>query len=124
MMKCVHMSEETIAVQLPIELYERLRQVARAAGETVESAVVRSVKNGMPPSLAKVPFAFHGDLIFLGRLDDQDLWRVATGELPYEKPLTDQQERADFLTLRRSYAFALLKWRGHPVPQPAEFFID
>ena len=120
------MSLETIAVNLPIELYERLRQVARAAGETVESAVIRSVKNGMPPSLAKIPFEFHGDLIFLGRLCDQDLWRVAVNELPYEKkkPLTEQQERADFLTLRRSYAFALLKWRGHPVPQPAEFFIE
>ena len=118
------MSEETIAVNLPIELYERLRQVARVAGETVEAAVIRSVRNGMPPSLAKVPFEFHGDLIFLGRLGDQDLWRVAMGELPYDRPLTDQQERADFLTLRRSYAFALLKWRGHPVPEPAEFFID
>ena len=118
------MNEETIAVNLPVELYERLRQVARAAGETVECAVIRCVRNGMPPSLSKVPFEFHEDLVSLGRLDDKELWQVAMGELPYEKPLTDQQERADFLTLRRSYAFALLKWRGHPVPLPAELLVD
>lgn len=71
-----------------------------------------------------MPQAFHADLLALNSLGDQELWRVITGELAYHKALNPEQRQADFVSLRRAYAFALLKWRGHPMPEPAEFFVE
>lgn len=75
-------------------------------------------------------------------MDDTVLWQVARTELADDKAvlyedLLDKnrrdelaqgeqeslemlREEADMLMLRRAYAYALLKWRGHRIPPVAE----
>lgn len=118
------MKEVTVEVTLPQNTYEELRQVADASSWTMEEVVRRTIHSGMPPVLSKVPAAFHEKLLALNELDDQELWRIVVGDSPMEEELDNQQRKADFPTLRRSYAFALLKWRGHPVPLPYEIFME
>lgn len=118
------MDEHQISLTLPDNIYQRLQEIATAASTSLEEVLLRTITTGLPPSLSKVPHAFHNDLLGLNRLDDQDLWRVVTGELAYGKALSPEQRQADFVSLRRAYAFALLKWRGHPMPEPAEFFVE
>jgi hypothetical protein len=74
----------------------------------------------------------------MSRLSDETLWQIAHRDLDDDKAalyesLLDQnrrgelceadqarldtlREEADLLMLRRSYAYALLKWRGHRIP--------
>lgn len=118
------MDEYVVDVTVPGELYHQLDLVARAAGWTLQEVLLRTLRSGMPPVLDKVPVAFHDALLSLNELDDQELWRVVMGERPLETPLSPAEKRADLPTLRRSYAFALLKWRGHPVPLPYEIFVE
>jgi hypothetical protein len=78
----------------------------------------------------------------LSRLSDEMLWQIARGEMSadrvtaYEALLARNQrgelddadrvrlstlrEEADLLKLRRSFAFALLKWRGQRIPTLSE----
>lgn len=118
------MNEVTVEVNLPESVYAELRQVADASAWTLADVLLRTIRSGMPPVLNKVPEAFHEQLLALNELDDQALWDVVVGNAPPVEELDSQQRKADFPTLRRSYAFALLKWRGHPVPLPYEIFME
>ena len=118
------MNDVTLQLTIPARIYDRLQQVAEASQWPLEEVLHKTIQAGLPPSLAKVPAEFHGELLNLNGLDDQSLWRVVIDRLPIAHPLSQQQQQADFPSLRRAYAFALLKWRGHPVPMPSEFFIE
>ena len=118
------MNDITVQLTIPARIYSRLQQVAEASQWPLEEVIQKTIQAGLPPSLAKVPAEFHTELLALNSLDDQSLWRVVIDRLPIAHPLSQQQQQADFPSLRRAYAFALLKWRGHPVPMPSEFFIE
>lgn len=115
------MSEHAVTIQLPDSLYQRLDEVAGASGWSLEKVVLQSVRSGMPPSLTKVPDKFHTDLLALNRMDDQSLWEIGQSGGEYEE--TGEAKQADLGLLRRAYAYALLRWRGHPLPDPHEFLL-
>jgi len=92
----------------------------------------------MPPSVDDVPVDMQQELASLQDASDEAVWAIAQEALPKAQwrrhqrllhknsaqGLTDP-ERAeldqlrgltDRLVLRRSYALALLKWRGHTLP--------
>ena len=118
------MKNHVVTVELPLSVYERLAEVAEASGLKLEEVVLQSVKGGMPPSLGKVPVDFHGELLGLNKLDDQQLWEVVQGKRPKgSKGESAAAQKADLPTLRKAYAFALLKWRGHPMPDPQDFLV-
>ena len=110
------MSEHSVTIRLSDSTYERLQEVAEASDWSVEEVVLRTIKAGMPPSLIKVPEKYHGELLKLNKLDDQDLW-----EAGQDQP--GAEDDAGIGLLRRAYAYALLKWRGHPLPDPSEFLL-
>lgn len=116
------MPEKEVTVRLPDSSYQRLQNVAQAAGWTLEDVILQSIRSGMPPSLKKVPEKFHAELLSLNKLDDQALWEVGHGDREYEEE-TGEAKQADLGLLRRAYAYALLKWRGHPLPDPHEFLL-
>jgi hypothetical protein len=115
------MSEKAVTIRLPDSVHERLSDVAEASGWTLEEVILQSIRTGMPPSLQKIPDKYHQSLLALNVLDDQTLWDVGQGEqvdaAPGEVGSPDQE------LLRRAYAYALLKWRGHPLPDPNEFLL-
>lgn len=118
------MKDHPVQVVLPHGVYERLAEVAEASGLTLEVVVLQSIKGGMPPSLGKVPADFHGELLALNKLDDKQLWEVVQGKRPKgSKAESAAALKADLPTLRKAYAFAVLKWRGHPMPDPQDFLV-
>jgi hypothetical protein len=113
------MDVKSVNVELPLPIYRHLEQIAKASGWPIEEVVLQAIRAGLPPNLSKVPEDFHEDLVALNKMNDRDLMRVYEGKLPGKK-LDERRRKADFETLRRTYALYLLKWRGHPIPSPYE----
>lgn len=135
------MRQQAITVELPEELYQRVKRTARGMKRPVEQALVSIVKAAMP-SLEKVPPEYRPELEALEALSDEELWKVAESQVPAAQrrqltrllqknqrgALTDRERQAltqlrteaDRLILRRSYAYILLKSRGHRIPALAE----
>lgn len=109
------MSKKKVTIELSETDYDLLEEVANASKWPLEEVVVQCIQSGMPPTLSKVPEAFHKDLKALTGMSDRDLMRVADGDWPEPKNQTDLHRKADFNALRRTYALSLLKWRGHPI---------
>lgn len=118
------MKEHVVNLTLPESIYEPLQQIAVATGMSLDEVVVQTLKGGMPPSLRKVPAAFHEELLSLNKMDDIQLWDVIQGKEKSRSKYDEEHEMADFPMLRRAYAFSLLKWRGHPVPSPQEMMLE
>jgi len=136
------MTVQGINLELPSALYQRLVEAAEASQQSLTEVVIQSIQTGLPPSLAQVPDRFRDDLRALNRFGDDVLWNVAVSDLAgdkvelYEQLLVKSQqeqleedeqhllatlrEEADLLMLRRAYAAALLKWRGHRIPTLAD----
>jgi hypothetical protein len=136
------MTVQAVHLHVPAHLYQQLAEAADAAQQPLEQVALQSIRVGLPPSLERVPEQFRADLRTLHGLSDELLWRVARSELENDKvtlyeTLLEKNQRgvlseadqtrldtlrreADLLMLRRSYAYALLKWRGHRIPTLAE----
>jgi hypothetical protein len=132
----------TVTVRLPEDIYTRLKQSARLTNKPMEEVVVQSVKAGMPPSVNDLPAEYREEFLDLEPLSDERLWQVAESTLPAERqrrytyllrknqagsPTERERQRlsqlgaeARKLTLRKAYAYALLRWRGHRLPTSAE----
>lgn len=133
---------QVISLQLPDGLYRQLAEAAEAARQPLDRVVIQSIRVGLPPGVDSVPERFRADLRALNSLDDDVLWRIAQSDLDVDKaalyeqllgknqcgPLEPEEQaqldilrdEADLLMLRRSFAYALLKWRGHRVPAVGE----
>ncbi len=118
------MSNTTVRLSLPSEIYEELVIIADISPKmSLEDVIIQSIRTGMPPSLGKVPKPFHDELMPMNALGDRDLLRIVEGDWPPPKVRDDDDDmfrKFDFTVLRTTYASKLLRWRGHPVPIPYE----
>lgn len=135
------MRQQAITVELPDDIYERVKRTARGMKQPVKQALVSIVKAAMP-SLERVPPEYRPDLEAMESLSDGELWEIAESSVPVaqqrqltrllqknQRGIMTEQERhaltrlrteADRLMLRRSYAYLLLKYRGHRIPTLAD----
>ncbi len=96
----------------------------------------------MPPLVINLPPEFGQECLDLERLGDKELRRLAESAIPPGRQrhyinllrknqrgvLTKREQEAlkrlgaeaRRLTLHKAYAYALLQWRGHRIPTPAE----
>jgi hypothetical protein len=131
------MSRSPVALRLPDDIYERVRRTAKGMRQSMETALVNIVK-AATPSLEKVPVAYRPELEAMEDLGDQELWALTESQLTPARQrrlerlldknergklterdqlaLTDLRTDADRLMLQRSYAYLLLKYRGHRIP--------
>lgn len=132
------MSNQTIPVYLPQPLYNRLERLAKLSRHSVEDVVVRALNATIPPLPEDLPEDLRNNLIALEQCTDEDLWHIAGsvastehqeqlyGLLEKQKqtaltePEHDQlahlHQQANYLMVRKAYAYVLLKWRGHRLP--------
>ena len=129
------MPTPTITLQLPEAIHRRLERVAQATNQALEEVVFQTIQGNLPPSVDDAPSDMQTDLGALQEASDEALWAIAKEPLPKEQwrrhqqllrknstrslTLTEREELGqlrnltDRLVLRRSFALALLKWRGH-----------
>ncbi|MFT5195268.1 MAG: hypothetical protein ACI9EW_003525 [Cellvibrionaceae bacterium] len=120
------MKKESYTLEIPERLLNQLKEIASASGQGLNDVIVQTLKGGMPPSLKQIPNRFHGELLSLNALGDLELWDIVSApqkDMMRKTEKRDENEFENFPSLRKAYAFSLLKWRGHPVPSPSEFLI-
>jgi hypothetical protein len=136
------MRNSVLNLELPDDIYERVRRAAKGMNQPLETALVNIVR-AATPSLAKVPAEYRVELEAMEDLGDAELRRISESKAPPPKQrqlerLLDKNQRAeltereqqtlgrlradaDRLTLQRAYAALLLKYRGHRLPSVDEF---
>jgi hypothetical protein len=125
---------ETVTLNLPDRLYQRLVNTAQSTGRPLEAVILHALTVGSPPNWDDAPEEFQADLAMLDRLDDNTLWQIARShktlaemerydellERNQEQTLTDAEQlelmalrqAADRLMLCKAQAAVLLRWRG------------
>ena len=128
---------QTITLQLPEQLHQRLVSTAQATGQLLEAVVLQAIAVGSPPNWDDVPEEYQPELAALDGLEDAALWQIARSQkslsemVRYDELLEYKQERSlsaseqvDLLNLRKeseqfmlrkAHAASILKWRGHQV---------
>lgn len=134
------MPTETVTLQIPEILYQRLFNTARATQRPLEEVILHALRVGSPPAWDDVPEEFQADLAALDKLDDNTLWQIvrsrktaadmerynillesnSSGKLTEAErlELMALRREADLFMLCKAQAAVLLRWRGHSVPTP------
>ncbi len=136
------MTTQSITLHLSDPVYRYLQQVATITKRPLEQLVRLSVEGNLPPSVENAPQELQDELLAMQSLSPTQLTSIANSQLPQS-----QQERylslleqnsaggistedsaemealrlaADRLMVRKGYALAVLRWRGHSIPPLAE----
>lgn len=134
------MTVESVTIDLPEEVYQRVRQAAAALRRPVSEILEQTIRGNLPPLLTDLPEDMQEELALLQNAESATLWQIAQESLPPDQwkrhqqllhaqqmgrlspqeadELEDLRTKTDQYVLRRSYALALLKWRGHLPSQP------
>ena len=130
------MTTQTVMVTLPEEIYHRFQVSAHVMQQSMEDLLAQSIQGNLPPSIEDLPPELQNEIgLFLQSLTSQALWEIVKApslpatwlrqqellEKNQEETLTaaemDELEQLrvqmDRRVMRRSYALALLKWRGY-----------
>ena len=129
------MAVQPITLNLPDAIYQRLQHVANALNRPLEEVIFQSIEGNLPPAIDDLPSELRHELLTLQTMTDQALWAITKTELSplqwsrhqallkkkqagtinaeEEVELTSLRNDVDHFVMRRSYAMALLKWRGH-----------
>ena len=134
------MTLQTVTVNLPQVLYRRLERAAQATNQPLDAVLLQSIRGNIPPSPDDAPTDMRDDLRQLLKLSDDDLWAVASAPMDAKQwrrhkqllrkntaaTCSEREQReleglrvaTDRYIIRRSFALAVLKWRGHTLPAP------
>jgi hypothetical protein len=131
------MTVESLTITLPETIVKRLQQAAQSMQLSVGDVLAQTIQENLPPALADLPDHMQKESLLLQTADSATLWRISRESLPAtqqglleellernrEAALSAQEaeelahlrEITDRLVMRRSYALALLKWRGNTI---------
>ena len=130
---------QPITIELPESVMRQLLRMAAATQQSIETLVAQSVLSNLPPSAENAPPEIQAELLAMQTLSTDELLAIAQAEaeaaqwyrhselleqnqegqlsLDEGQELTDLRQTADQLMLRKSYAWALLRWRGQKLPK-------
>src|SRR5262249_55051074 len=74
------MGQPALTVELPEDVYERLRRAAKGMNQPMEKALVKIVR-AATPSLEKVPIEYRAELEEMEVLEDEALWKISRSRL-------------------------------------------
>jgi hypothetical protein len=129
---------QAITLHLPENIYQRLWLMAQATHQPLETIAFQAIQGNLPPVVDDLPDDWRDDLAELQSLGDKALWAITRESLPEDQwgrhqqllaqnqtgQLTQEEQEelarlrtmTDRFVFRRSYALALLKWRGYTLP--------
>ena len=127
-----------VTIDLPDPIYRQLQQTAHRTKRRLEDVLLQTIAGNLPPGTEDAPSDMQAELQALQWINDNDLWAIARSKIPPEQQARQEdllfqnqrgalspEERAeldrlgdliDRLTLKKAYAYALLRWRGFPLP--------
>ncbi len=131
------MAAETVTLQIPEIIYQRLVNTARATHRPLEEVILRALQIGSPPAWDDIPSEFQAEVAVLDKLDDNSLWQIARENKTPEdmerynillegnsNGTLNKEERLELIALRhemdlfmlcKAQATVLLRWRGHNI---------
>ena len=132
------MAYQSLTIELPESAYQALALLARQSRQPLELLAAQSVIGNLPPPVSNAPSEMQLELLAMQKLPTDELVRIARGQTPAEaqqrhlellermqdevlspveqKEIEQLRLAADRLMVRKAYAWALLRWRGYPVP--------
>jgi len=142
----MEMVAQAITLQLPEPILRYFQQIATDTRRPVEQLVRQSVEGNLPPSVPAMPREMRSELLNMQALPVAELKRIALGQVapaqrerhlallaknsvaevaPAEQDeLVVLRQSADRLMLRKAYAWAVLRWLGHPTPSLDELPLE
>lgn len=140
------MTTQSITLQLSEPVFRYLQQVAAATRRPLEQVVRQSVEGNLPPSVDAMPADMRAELLALQVLPVEQLRQIAESQITAAEQtrhaamleknsagvLTSEEQEelatlrlsADRIMLRKAYAWAVLRWRGHAIPPLDELPLD
>ncbi|HRI55931.1 MAG TPA: hypothetical protein PK170_02425 [Anaerolineae bacterium] len=134
------MTMQEMTVRLPETVFHRLLGMAQTSHQSVDEVLFQSIRGNLPPLVDDLPPEMRDEVARLVQLRDDELWAMinapltesqwhrheelleknAANELSYREmnELATLRDAVDRWVLRRSYAAALLKWRGYALSFP------
>ncbi|BAZ32681.1 hypothetical protein NIES4074_51870 [Cylindrospermum sp. NIES-4074] len=134
------MPSETVTLQIPEIIYQRLVNTAHATQRPLEEVMLHALQVGSPPAWDDVPEEFQTELAALDKVDNNTLWEIfhshktptdmeqynilleknSSGTLTETERLNliSLRHETDLFMLRKAQAAVLLRWRGYSVPNP------
>jgi len=131
---------QEMTVRLPETVFHRLLGMAQTSHQSVDEVLFQSIRGNLPPLVDDLPPEMRDEVARLVQLRDDELWAMinapltesqwhrheelleknAANELSYREmnELATLRDAVDRWVLRRSYAAALLKWRGYALSFP------
>lgn len=120
--------------------YRRLQRMAAVLRRPLEEVASQTIRGNLPPTVDDLPVELQNELADWLNLSDEQLWQIASAALPADQwqrhrrllrkneagalteveheQLAHLRTEVDRFVLRRSYALAVLKWRGHTLVMP------
>jgi hypothetical protein len=139
------MTTHRVTIELPESILHRFVQIAEATQQPLEKLIAQSVVSNLPPSTENIPLELRAELIEMQTLSDNELLAIAqtqadTAQYKRHEQLLDKKQTelltsdeqdeltnlrliADRLMLRKSYAWSILRWKGHRLPPIKELAV-
>jgi len=137
------MATQQITIELPELVLRQLTSIAEATHQPIEMLVRQSVLNNLPPSPDNAPPELQQELLTMQTLSSDQIQSIAQSQVePLQfdrhttllekntessltleecRELSNLRQSADHLTLRKAYAWSILRWRGKRIPNLNEF---
>ncbi|MUG94621.1 hypothetical protein F7734_20525 [Scytonema sp. UIC 10036] len=132
------MTMQKVTLELPEPVFQQLARIALATQQPLEILAAQSIVSNLPPTPDNAPVEMQAELLQMQIKDNTELLSIAqsqiveeqqqrhvelleknqNGELtPSERQeLSELRIAADRLMLQKAYAWSILRWRGHKLP--------
>lgn len=133
------MATQKVTVELPQAIFQQLARIAQATQQPLETLVAQSIVSNLPPTPDNAPLEIQEELLQMQIWNDEELLAIANSQITSEQQkrhtelleknstveelnkserqeLSELRIKADRLMLQKAYAWSVLRWRGHKVP--------
>lgn len=136
------MATRPLTVELPEAVFQQLIEIAQLTNSSPEEIAAQRIAINLPPSVSNAPPEIQSALLKMQTLPIEELLNIAHSKIPLPEQqsyleLLDKNQTgiitasesealkimrlaADQLMLQKAYAWAVLKWRGYPIPKLEE----
>jgi hypothetical protein len=110
------MTNQRVSIELPESIFHRFVQMAEATHQPLEDLITQSVVSNLPPSALAITQTQANAIQHENHVQLLEKNQIEDLSAEDQRELTNLRQTADRLMLRRAYAWAILRWKGHRIP--------